>query len=278
MYDVFMKKTYSYNSYIKSPYVSHKHTTYFDSYDHFFHRYRGKEITFVEIGILDGGSLFMWRDFFGNKARIIGVDLNPEAKKWEKEGFEIFIGSQSDEKFWQDFINEVGEIDVVLDDGGHTYSQQIITTESLLPSIKDGGILVIEDTHTSYMRGYGDLNFSFIEYVKELIDKINMRFGGFYKEKSEHRFWSVEVVESIVAFKINKKATKLVSKPTYNIGSSFVAKDFRLDDKNALMSVEQIFNKKKPNLNISLQQLESIILKVKNEHPDIANKIKNLLD
>ena len=52
----------------------------------------GKEITFVEIGILDGGSLFMWRDFFGNKARIIGVDLNPEAKKWEKEGFEIFIG------------------------------------------------------------------------------------------------------------------------------------------------------------------------------------------
>ena len=44
------------------------------------------------------------------------------------------------------------------------------------------------------------------------------------------------------------------------------------------MSVEQIFNKKKPNLNISLQQLESIILKVKIEHPDVANKLKNLLD
>ena len=267
-----------YESYLKSPYSSLKLSTYFNVYDQLLSKYRDKSIIFLEIGILDGGSLFMWRDFFGPQARIIGVDLNPEAKKWEKEGFEIFIGSQSDEKFWNDFINEVGEIDVVLDDGGHTYSQQIITTESLLPSIKDGGILVIEDTHTSYMRGYGDLNFSFIEYVKELIDKINMRFGGFHKEKSEHRFWSIEVVESIVAFKINKKATKLESKPTYNIGSSFVAKDFRFDDKNALMSVEQIFNKKKPNLNISLQQLENIILKVKIEHPDIANKIKNLLD
>ena len=273
-----MKKTYSYKSFIKSPYESRKHTTYFDSYDHFFDRYRGKEITFLEIGILDGGSLFMWRDFFGKQARIIGVDLNPEAKKWEKEGFEIFIGSQSDEKFWKDFIDEVGEIDIVLDDGGHTYSQQIITTESLLPSIKDGGILVIEDTHTSYMKGFGDLNFSFIEYIKELIDKINMRYGGFYKEKSEDRFWSIEVVESIVAFKINKKATKLVSKPTYNFGSSFATKDFKYDDKNALMSVQNIFNKKKPNLNISLQQLESLILKLKIEQPHIARKLKNLID
>ena len=36
----------------------------------------------------------MWRDYFGKDARIIGIDLNPEAKKWEKHGFEIFIGNQ----------------------------------------------------------------------------------------------------------------------------------------------------------------------------------------
>jgi cephalosporin hydroxylase len=243
-----MKRSASYKSFMSSPHVSYKHTTYFDSYDHFFDKYRGKEITFVEIGILDGGSLFMWREYFGAQARIIGIDLNPEAKKWEKEGFEIYIGSQSDPNFWERFVSDVGEIDIVLDDGGHTYSQQIITTENLLPHIKNGGLIVIEDTHTSYMSGFGDARFTFIEYVKESIDKINMRFGKFPKDKAERRFWSIEVVESIVAFKINIPATSLFSEPIFNIGSSFAAKDFRLHDTNALIPIEHLFNKNDPKI------------------------------
>ena len=91
-----MKNLNSYKSFMKSPYNSIKHSTYFDSYDYFFNDYIGKEITFLEIGVLAGGSLFMWRDYFGPKARIIGIDFNPNAKKWEEHGFEIFIGSQSD--------------------------------------------------------------------------------------------------------------------------------------------------------------------------------------
>jgi len=272
-----MKKTASYGSYMNSPHVSYKHTTYFDSYDHFFDAYRGKEITFVEIGILDGGSLFMWRDYFGPNARIIGVDLNPEAKKWEKEGFEIYIGSQSDKSFWNEFVRNVGKIDVVLDDGGHTYNQQIITAESLLPHINDGGVLVVEDTHTSYMKGFGDLNFTFIEYVKEQLDKVNMRSGQFETEKAEKRFWSIEVVESMVAFRINRAATALKSEPIFNIGSTFSAKDFRYEDKDALLSVEQVFNKKKPNISLSLQQLESLLSNIKVKHPEIVDRLKDIL-
>jgi hypothetical protein len=158
-----VNNTQSYKSFIKSPQRCGKHSTYFHSYDHFFSKYRNQNITFVEIGVLGGGSLFMWRDYFGPNARIIGVDLNPNAKKWESEGFEIYIGSQSDTVFWEKFIEKVGLIDVVLDDGGHTYEQQIITTESLLKSMNDGGIIVVEDTHTSYMDGFGPRSKSFIE-------------------------------------------------------------------------------------------------------------------
>lgn len=229
-----MQNSPSYQSYLKSPYKSIKHNTYFTVYDELFSRYRDKEITFVEIGVLSGGSLFMWRDFFGPKARIIGIDLNPSAKKWEHHGFEIFIGSQSDKKFWQRFIKHVGQIDIALDDGGHTYVQQIITTEMLLGCIKDGGMLVVEDTHTSYIDGFGSKRYSFIEYVKKLVDKINYRFSFFNSNRSDNRVWSVQSFESIVAFHINRQATNLLSQPTTNNGINDTAKDFRYSS-NKLM-------------------------------------------
>ena len=90
-------------AFTNSPYFSIKHTNYFDIYDSLLSRYVGKDITFVEIGILDGGSLFMWREFLGKDARIIGVDLNPEAIKWREHGFEIFIGDQSKKDFWDNY-------------------------------------------------------------------------------------------------------------------------------------------------------------------------------
>ena len=114
-----MNDSPSFAAYLESPYRSLKHSSYFRVYDTLFGPYRGKAITFVEVGILGGGSLFMWRSFFGPQARIIGVDLNPNARKWEKDGFEIFIGSQSDTAFWQDFARKVGPVDILLDDGGH---------------------------------------------------------------------------------------------------------------------------------------------------------------
>ena len=229
-----MKATASYEAYQKSPYRSIKHSTYFDVYDHLFGDFRGKPITFVEIGVLGGGSLFMWREFFGPEARIVGVDLNPNAKKWEEHGFEIFIGSQSDEDFWQNFKSEVGEIDLILDDGGHTYDQQIITTECLIDSIRDGGVLAVEDTHTSYMSGFGSRRYSFIEYVKTMTDRINNRFSEFSDLASEKRVWSIEVFESIVAFRVNRAASNLQSEPTDNGGSADHASDFRYGDNQAV--------------------------------------------
>ena len=72
-----------------SKYYSVKHKNYFPIYEELLSSYVGKKITFVEIGVLSGGSLFMWKNYFGENARIIGVELNPVAKKWEKHGFEI---------------------------------------------------------------------------------------------------------------------------------------------------------------------------------------------
>jgi len=206
----------SLNCFKASPHPSFKHTTYFDVYDELFKKFKNKPITFLEIGILDGGSLFMWRKFFGKDARIIGVDLNPDAKKWEEYGFEIYIGSQSDPSFWENLNEKIGPVDIVLDDGGHTYVQQIVTAEKVLDNITEGGLLVVEDTHTSNMDGFGNKALSFINYVNIWIERINSRFGSFEKNAGCNRVWSVEIFESIVAFKINHKASSVVSEPIWN--------------------------------------------------------------
>lgn len=225
-----MENTQSYQSFLKSPHFVFKHSTYFQAYDDLLSEYRGKEITFVEIGILGGGSLFMWRDFFGPRARIIGIDLNPSAKKWEADGFEIFIGSQSDPDFWRGFVEKVGPVDVVLDDGGHTYEQQIVTVEEMLANINDGGKLIVEDTHTSYMNRFGPRKYSFIEYTKMLIDAVNRRFSSFDDGETERRVWSIAIYESIVSFSINKKASNLISAPIKGSGLDDGAMDYRFGE------------------------------------------------
>jgi hypothetical protein len=229
----------SYTSYKKSKYLSIKHSTYFDVYDHLLKKYIGLPITFVEVGVLNGGSLFMWRDFLGEQARIIGIDLNVNAKKWENYGFEIYIGDQSQPNFWREIKEKIGNIDVLLDDGGHTFEQQIITTECMLESLNNDGIIIVEDTHTSYMDGYGCRKYSFIEYIKNMIDEINARFGGLNKLKMEKRVWSLEIFESIVAIKINRNLS-IESKPETNEGETFFEVDYRYENHNK--NIKKIIN------------------------------------
>jgi hypothetical protein len=67
-----------------------------------------------------------------------------------------------------------------------------------------------------------------------LIDNVNLRFGLFSSDASERRFWSIEVVESMVAFKINSEASNLISNPTVNEGADDSAEDFRYEDNNSI--------------------------------------------
>jgi hypothetical protein len=153
-----------------------KFNHYFDIYEKHFNKYKNKKITIVEIGVFQGGSLQMWRNYFGNEAIIWGIDIDPNCKSLEENNNHILIGSQEDPKFLESIIEKIGPIDILIDDGGHTQNQQIVSLEILLKYIKDDGIYLCEDVHTSYMNVYGGgykRNGSFIEYSKNLIDKLN---------------------------------------------------------------------------------------------------------
>lgn len=154
----------------------HKWKHYFDIYDRHFSKYRGKEVHIVEFGIYHGGSLQMWKDYFGPKAKIYGVDINPHCKKLEEDRVEIFIGDQEDRNFLQSISEAIPRIDILIDDGGHTMGQQIATFEELFPKIDSNGVYLCEDIHTSYWKKFGGgykKKSSFIEYSKNFIDDIN---------------------------------------------------------------------------------------------------------
>ena len=149
---------------------------YFEIYEFWFQKYKNKPLVIMEIGVFQGGSLNMWRDYFGEKAQIIGIDINPECKQFETENTKIFIGSQEDREFLKEIKRQVPKIDILIDDGGHSMKQQIISFEELFDHIKEDGLYLCEDLHTSYWKNYGGgfkKTESFIEYSKNFIDSIN---------------------------------------------------------------------------------------------------------
>lgn len=154
----------------------HKWHHYFEVYDRHFSRFRGQPINLVEFGVSQGGSLQMWRNYFGPLAKIWGVDINPNCKQFEDATTTIVIGDQEDRSFLKKFATSLPPIDILIDDGGHTMRQQISTFEEVFPAVQANGVYLIEDLHTSYWKNWGGgykKPGSFIEYSKNFIDKLN---------------------------------------------------------------------------------------------------------
>ncbi len=162
---------------------------YFGVYDRHLARFRGTEVHLLEIGVRHGGSLQMWKDYFGSRARIYGVDIDPETRGLEDDQIEIIIGDQEDRDFLRQLAERLPRIDVLLDDGGHTMAQQINTFEVLFPRIATDGIYICEDTHTSYWAAFGGgyrRRGSFIEYAKSLVDQMHA-----YHNQDDVEGWTV---------------------------------------------------------------------------------------
>lgn len=128
---------------------------YFEIYDRHFAKYRGKAPLVMEIGVFHGGSVQMWKDYFGKEATIIGVDIDPSTKIFEEDQIHIEIGSQSDREFLRQLKQKYPRIDVLIDDGGHTMEQQITTLEEMFGHLSDDGVYLCEDLHTSYWKERG---------------------------------------------------------------------------------------------------------------------------
>ena len=148
-----MNDLYSFQAQHRNTRVMHKWDHYFEIYERFLSPIRRSNPVVVEIGVQLGGSVEMWRDYFGPATRIFGIDINPEAKQQEDIVTRVFVGDQQDRAFLRSVLREIGAPDVVIDDGGHTANQQITAFEELYPALSENGLYFVEDTHTSLWRG-----------------------------------------------------------------------------------------------------------------------------
>ena len=120
----------------------HEYTKFYQTH---FDAVRYSTKTILEIGVKWGASLFMWRDYFVN-AQIYGADKE-DVSHFKSDRIEIF---QLDQESVDELRTLPTQLDVIIDDGGHTMLQQQTTLKILLPeNLRSGGIYVLEDLHTS---------------------------------------------------------------------------------------------------------------------------------
>jgi cephalosporin hydroxylase len=154
----------------------HKWAHYFDIYERHFARFRGRSPVMVEIGVMGGGSLEMWKEYFGPGSRIIGIDIDPACKAHEADGVEVFIGSQDDPALIDSIFSRHPKVDIVLDDGSHMMRHMIGSFNLMYGRVDPNGVYVVEDTHTCYWPEFGGglrRDGSFMEFAKGKLDELN---------------------------------------------------------------------------------------------------------
>ena len=90
-----------------------------------------------------GGSLSLWLKYFGPDAIIYGVDIDPRCKAYDGVYAQVRIGSHDDTNFMSGIVQEIGEVDIVLDDDSHVSKHIRSTFNTVFPLMNDGGVYMI---------------------------------------------------------------------------------------------------------------------------------------
>jgi len=151
-----------YEAFIKYPTDKPK---YADFYQHHFEGLTPSIL--LEIGVLKGGSHRAWKELFPN-TRVVGIDIDPTIAEANKD-IEIYTGDQKDPIFLNQVIKTIGKPDIIIDDGGHSRSQQVSSLIHLWPSLVSRGLYIIEDLETSFLDNYNDYYQSSFDRVRDCL-------------------------------------------------------------------------------------------------------------
>jgi hypothetical protein len=124
-------------------------------YAELFRPFRYRPIKFLEIGIggyredIGGRSLLAWQAYFPF-ATIVACDIEPR-EFLSSARTRIFQLDQSSRAALTALREKEGPFDIILDDGSHQSTHQLLTFAELFEAVRPGGLYIIEDVGTSYL-------------------------------------------------------------------------------------------------------------------------------
>jgi hypothetical protein len=161
--------------------IVHKWHHYLPIYERYFAPYKSLKPRFLEIGVSKGGSLSLWRNYFGPDAVIFGIDIDPSCAALDGKSGQVRIGSQDDPDFLANVVKEMGGVDIILDDGSHFSKHIRASLNTLFPLLEEGGVYMVEDLHATYWRthegGYQEPN-SIIGDIRQMYDDMHHWYHG----------------------------------------------------------------------------------------------------
>ena len=189
--------------------IVHKWHHYLPIYENFLSKYKNKPIKFLEIGVSRGGSLSLWRKYFGPDATIYGVDIDPRCEEYDGVDAQVRIGSQDDANFMSDVVQEMGGVDIVLDDGSHVSKHIRSTFNTVFPLMNDGGLYIIEDLHATYWSKYGggyQSSKSFMSDISQMYDDMHHWYHSYGQKISsaKDKLMAIHLYDSLAVFEKNQ--------------------------------------------------------------------------
>eukprot|EP00939_MAST-03C_sp_MAST-3C-sp1_P004281 g4281.t1 len=216
----------------------HGYTCY---YERIFTAIRTDAVRLLEIGVATGHSMKVWQQYFVNAEHVYGIGFgnfqstpsqecstNAATKVDTQVPCTIFKGDQSDQSFLNHFVSETGGMfDIIIDDGSHVPSHQLLSFETLWPSVKPGGMYIVEDIETNWWKpsakiyGYTLNNQpNVVDKWKGLVETLNREFTNGRSPLTDENLAvygsiaSVEFGQNIIIFyKVLQGEERFLSKP-----------------------------------------------------------------
>lgn len=188
--------------YTPTKFFPYLHTGYHRIYDFFFESFRRRKTKMLEIGIDSGRGTLLWKEYLPC-SELYGIEYNDNSgTQVGRQVANIFQGDQANRTFLNEFIRMTGgNFDIIIDDGGHSFLQQMTSYSVLFQkALKPGGIYVIEDIETSYwdegtlygqnITGGVNVSRTTVANFKNMVDVVNRKFhDNLYKVVGPVDWW-----------------------------------------------------------------------------------------
>jgi predicted O-methyltransferase YrrM len=168
----------------------HPYTLFYES---LFRSRKNENLKIAELGILEGSSLLMWKEYFTN-SEIYGFEYNDNLinnfkRQFNNERITLKNINVTDAESIIRAFNELDIMyDIIIDDTTHQFEDQIRVIENTYQYLKPGGILIIEDVFKSYnendyINRLSPILHNFQDYYFIELDHVNRNSTGWNNDK-----------------------------------------------------------------------------------------------